>query len=75
MANSVPGETYFDACMAKTFMIGDSGAELFVSVKNILDTDPVLIAFPGNQGSENWPGYLPTNRSHYDVMGRTYRID
>lgn len=72
--NSVPGETYFDAYLAKTFMMGDSGAELFVSVKNILDTDPVLIAFPANQGSENRPGYLPTNRSHYDVMGRTYRI-
>ncbi len=72
--NTIPGEIYYDAYLANTFSIGDTSAEVFLSVKNVLNTDPVLIAFPANQGSENRPGYLPTNRGLYDVMGRTYRL-
>lgn len=72
--NSIPGEIYYDAYIANSFSIGESDAELFLSIKNVMNTDPVLIGYPANQGSENRPGYLPTNRGLYDVMGRTYRL-
>ena len=72
--NSIPGEIYYDAYIANSFSIGESDAELFLSIKNVMNTDPVLIGYPENQGSENRPGYLPTNRGLYDVMGRTYRL-
>ncbi len=72
--NSVPGELYYDAYVSNSFTVGETDAELFLSVRNLMNTDPVLIGYPANQGSENRPGYLPTNRSLYDVMGRTYRL-
>ena len=72
--NSIPGEIYYDAYVSNSFEIGETNAELFLSVKNLANTDPVLIGFPANQGSENRPGYLPTNRGLYDYLGRTYRL-
>jgi outer membrane receptor protein involved in Fe transport len=41
-------------------------------VSNLFDKDPVLI---GNGPSgNNVPAYAQTNRSIYDVMGRTVRV-
>lgn len=72
--NSIPGEIYYDAYIANSFAIAGSNTEVFLSIKNVLNTDPVIYGSPASQGSENKPGYLPTNRGLYDVMGRTYRL-
>ena len=72
--NSIPGEIYYDAYVGNSFEIAGSDAEVFLSIKNVLNTDPVIFGNPASQGSENKPGYLPTNRGLYDVMGRTYRL-
>lgn len=72
--NSVPGAAYLDLYVARNFELGQSNAELFLSVKNVFDTDPELVAFPQFRGSENRPGYLPTNRNLYDVLGRNFRF-
>jgi len=71
--NDIAGEWFFDLYAAKDFSFGDSEAQVFLSVKNIFDTEPVLWALPLNQGSENRPAYLPTNRNLMDVLGRTFR--
>lgn len=72
--NHVSGKTYFDAYVSKTLKMGGADGELFLSVKNLLGTDPALVANPASQGSENRPAYLPTNRDLYDVLGRTYKL-
>ncbi len=71
--NDIDGEWFFDVYTAKNFVFGGSQAEVFLSVKNIFDTDPVLYALPLFQGSENRPAYLPANRNLMDVLGRTFR--
>jgi len=43
-------------------------------VKNLLDEDPVLVAYPFNVNSENRPGYQPANRALNDVLGRNLRM-
>ncbi|MFT4814919.1 MAG: iron complex outermembrane receptor protein [Cyclobacteriaceae bacterium] len=72
--NDIDGEWFFDLYAAKDFSFGDSEAQVFLSVKNMFDTDPVLYALPLSQGSENRPAYLPTNRNLMDVLGRTMRL-
>lgn len=72
--NSIDGEWFFDLYAAKQFTMGDNETELFLSVKNVFDTDPVLMPFPSNQGSENRAAYIMTNRGLMDVWGRTFRM-
>jgi outer membrane receptor protein involved in Fe transport len=72
--NSVDGEWYLDAYVSNTLSFGGIDTEFYLAVRNLLDTDPVLIGNPANQGSENRPGYLSTNRDLYDVLGRTLRL-
>lgn len=72
--NSVAGAMYFDGYLGKTFALAKGETELFVSIKNMLDTDPVLVIDPLGQGAENRPGTIQTNRNLYDVMGRNFRL-
>jgi outer membrane receptor protein involved in Fe transport len=73
--NSIDGEVYFDLYASKTFDFGDaSAAEFYLSINNFFDTDPAMVAYPAYQGSENRPGYLPTNRELYDVLGRQFKL-
>ncbi|MDA1373017.1 MAG: hypothetical protein O2971_20000 [Proteobacteria bacterium] len=72
--NKIDGEFFFDAYVSKKFAMGGSNSEVFLSVKNLFDTDPVLYALPANQGSENRAAYLPTNRGLMDVLGRNIRL-
>lgn len=72
--NDIDGEWFFDLYAAKDFSFGDSEAQVFLSVKNMFDTDPVLYALPLFQGSENRPAYLPANRNLMDVLGRNMRL-
>ena len=48
--------------------------ETYFSIKNLFNSEPVLVANPANLGAENTVGYLQTNRTLYDVMGRTFRF-
>ncbi len=74
--NNIEGAIYFDASATYAFELGQSGAsgEAYVSIKNLFNTDPPLTANPAALGAENTVGYLQTNRSLYDVLGRTFRV-
>ena len=72
--NSIDGEWFFDAYVARGFTLGQSNAEVFLSVKNVFDTDPVLMPFPSNQGAENRAAYFMTNRGLMDMVGRNFRM-
>ncbi|MFN3162822.1 MAG: TonB-dependent receptor domain-containing protein [Pseudohongiellaceae bacterium] len=72
--NGVDGEWFYDLYGSYDLNFGGGEGEVFISVKNMFDTDPALYALPLFQGSENRPAYLPTNRSLNDVMGRNIRI-
>jgi iron complex outermembrane recepter protein len=70
--NRIPGAFYFDLNANYTIKSHGSQFELFLSVKNLFDKDPVLVAI-GPTGN-NTPAYPQTNRSLYDVLGRVYRV-
>jgi outer membrane receptor protein involved in Fe transport len=46
--------------------------EAFLFVRNLLNTDPVLVG-NGPTGN-NTPAYPQTNRNLYDVLGRVFRV-
>jgi iron complex outermembrane receptor protein len=70
--NSIDGAVYFDASVDFKFpTMGGIGHLTFV-VNNLLNKDPVLVA-NGPDGN-NVPAYAQTNRSRYDVVGRTFRV-
>ena len=52
--------------------MGGSKTQLFLSVRNIFDKDPVLVGI-GPTGN-NTPAYPQTNRALYDVLGRVFRM-
>jgi outer membrane receptor protein involved in Fe transport len=72
--NSVDGEVYFDGYASRSFAMRGLDAEVFLHVKNLFDTDPVLVDAPSGQGAENAIGYPVTNRSLYDTLGRSFRL-
>ncbi|MDO8899782.1 MAG: TonB-dependent receptor [Phenylobacterium sp.] len=74
--NSIEGALYFDASATYAFDLGQSGAsgEAYISIKNLFNNDPPLTANPNALGAENTVGYLQTNRSLYDTLGRTFRV-
>ncbi len=72
--NSVAGAWYFDTNITRNMMIGDVDAELFLTVRNVFDKDPVLSHNPSGQGAENAVAYLTTNRSVHDIYGRSFRL-
>ena len=73
--NTVASKVFFDAYASKTFSFDNTGDfELYLQIKNLFNTDPAVVTYPAYQGSENRPGYLATNRSLYDVLGREFKI-
>lgn len=70
--NKIKGATYFDLNANYTFDLGGSKTELFVSIRNLFDKDPVLVG-NGPTGN-NTPAYPQTNRALYDVLGRVFRM-
>ncbi|WP_333585819.1 TonB-dependent receptor plug domain-containing protein [Phenylobacterium sp.] len=74
--NHIDGALYFDVSATYGFDLGDSGAsgEAYISIKNLFNTDPALTANPASLGAENTVAYLQTNRTLYDVLGRTFRV-
>ncbi|NKF24428.1 TonB-dependent receptor plug domain-containing protein [Solimonas marina] len=69
--NHVPSWWIFNASLTRSFALASGEGQVFVAVNNLLGRDPPVI---GNLGYENSPGYLQTNRTLYDVMGRTWRM-
>lgn len=71
--NKIKGTSYMDASVQfKILTQKVKDASLTFVVSNLFDKDPVLI---GNGPSgNNVPAYAQTNRSIYDVMGRTVRV-
>jgi len=71
--NHAPGGIYFDASLTKAFSLGPAESEFFFSVRNLFDRDPGFAMNPQSTGAENAPAYMGTNRTLYDVLGRTFR--
>ncbi|HEX4026840.1 MAG TPA: hypothetical protein VHX18_04410, partial [Rhizomicrobium sp.] len=70
--NYIPGAFYMDWSTTYDFQVDSVAASAYLSVKNIFDTNPVLV---GNGPSgNNIPAYVQTNRNLYDYLGRVYRI-
>ncbi|WP_253200889.1 TonB-dependent receptor domain-containing protein [Sphingomonas quercus] len=70
--NRIPGAFYVDLNTSYGFEIGNSKAEAFLSIKNIFNRDPVLVA--GDITANNTPSAAQTNRQLYDVLGRVFRL-
>jgi outer membrane receptor protein involved in Fe transport len=70
--NRISGQWYVDASITHRFTAWKTKAELFLYVRNLLNSDPVLVG-NGPTGN-NTPAYPQTNRNLYDVLGRTFRL-
>lgn len=69
--NSIKGAFYLDTSVSQDIEMGDKTLQLFLSVNNLLDKDPPVVA-PGPAGSAY--ATPATNQSIYDLLGRTYRF-
>jgi outer membrane receptor protein involved in Fe transport len=72
--NHVDGALYFDLSINRRFQVRESRAEAYVSIDNLFNKNPPLVANPANLGAENTVGQVQTNRSLYDVLGRQFRL-
>jgi outer membrane receptor protein involved in Fe transport len=70
--NDIAGAIYVDLQVNHEFEIAGAKTTTFLSIKNLLDTDPVLVG-NGPTGN-NTPAYPQTNRNLYDVLGRVFRV-
>ncbi|HEX8486615.1 TonB-dependent receptor plug domain-containing protein [Sphingomonas sp.] len=70
--NSIGGAFYLDVNASYAFQIENAKAQVFVSIRNLLDRDPTLVG-NGPTGN-NTPAYPQTNRALYDVLGRVFRM-
>jgi iron complex outermembrane receptor protein len=70
--NDIPGAFFFDLNLNYSFEISKAKAEMFLSIRNITDRDPVLVG-NGPTGN-NTPAYPQTNRALNDVLGRVFRM-
>ncbi len=70
--NDIKGALYIDFNARYAFKVRGVNSEAFVAIRNIFDTDPVLVG-NGPTGN-NTPAYPQTNRALYDVLGRVFRL-
>ena len=72
--NRIAGAFYLDSSIAYGFDtgLGDGSGEIQLSIRNLLNTDPVPLANgPGGQNAVPNP---QAPRTFYDVLGRVYRV-
>lgn len=69
--NHIDGAFYVDLNANYAFEVGGVKAQAFLAIRNLFDTDPVLVG-NGPTGN-NTPAYPQTNRNLYDVLGRVFR--
>jgi outer membrane receptor protein involved in Fe transport len=72
--NHVDGALVWDLSAAWKFEVPHARGEAYVSIKNLFNNDPPLVANPALLGAENTVGYVQTNRTLYDVLGRVFRV-
>jgi outer membrane receptor protein involved in Fe transport len=70
--NDIDGAFYLDASATYSFTVGPAEAEAFLSIRNLLNTDPELVG--NGPDANNTPAYPQTNRVLYDTMGRVFRL-
>ena len=70
--NSIPGAFFFDLNASYNFEVSNVKSQVFLSVRNVTNKDPVLVG-NGPTGN-NTPAYPQTNRTLYDVLGRVFRM-
>jgi len=70
--NDIDGTFYLDANFTYEFTVAQTQVEALFAVKNVFDTDPVLVGI-GPDGN-NAPAYPQTNRGLYDTFGRVFRL-
>lgn len=70
--NDIGGAFYLDASATYSFTVGATEAEAFLTIRNLLNTDPEPVG-NGPDGN-NTPAYAQTNRMLYDTMGRVFRL-
>ncbi|MGV2497417.1 TonB-dependent receptor domain-containing protein [Pelagerythrobacter aerophilus] len=69
--NHIDGAFYLDASAHHDFAVGAADLRLFLSITNVLDKDPPVVA-SGPAGSAY--ATPATNQSLYDLLGRTFRV-
>ena len=70
--NRIAGAWYVDLNTDYKFQVAGVKADAFLSIRNVLNTDPVLVA--NGPTGDNTEAYPQTNRSLYDILGRVFRI-
>ncbi|KPF93619.1 hypothetical protein IP81_02575 [Novosphingobium sp. AAP83] len=70
--NKIAGQWYLDASLTKRFAVAGTDAEVFLYVRNLFNSDPVLVG--NGPTGDNTPAYPQTNRNLYDVLGRVFRL-
>lgn len=70
--NDIDGAFYLDASASYSFTVGPTQAEAFLSIRNLLNTDPERVG--NGPDANNTPAYPQTNRMLYDTMGRVFRL-
>jgi iron complex outermembrane receptor protein len=70
--NKIAGAFYLDFNANYAFKIDSAKGQFFLSVRNLLNTDPVLVG--NGPTGKNMPAYPQTNRVLYDVLGRVFRL-
>jgi iron complex outermembrane receptor protein len=70
--NHIAGAWYFDLNADYKFTVANTKADVFFSVKNIFNKDPVLVA--NGPTGDNTEAYPQTNRTLYDILGTVYRM-
>ena len=68
--NHIDGAWYFDTSMSYNFDVGATNMTAFLNIRNVLGTDPVLIA--GDSGGFAYTNIL-TSQGKYEVFGRVFR--
>jgi hypothetical protein len=70
--NHIDSAFYLDTTVSYDFDAYGADSQVFLSVKNLFNSDPALVA-SGPDGN-NIPAYPNTNRNLYDYLGRVYRV-
>ena len=70
--NHIAGAFFLDFNANYDFRIDNAKAQVFLSIRNVANRDPVLVG-NGPTGN-NTPAYPQTNRTLYDVLGRVFRM-
>lgn len=72
--NRIIGAFYLDGTVSRSFKIGSADSEVFLSVRNLFNKDPVIIPLGGQNTAVTTSEQVQTNTGLYDVLGRTFHL-